>query len=145
MRHAQHTCSWTRGAADAARLLVHLVEPERLVDVEALQQIGRALVHLGRPERDVLVARHLDLASRARLQRCVQLDRAAAPQQLLKLVDRDEPRLVLVPRVEQLVQLRLAHREPQLLHPAPELLLLDLARAVVVPLAEELDHAHRLG
>ena len=91
MRHAQHTCSWTRGAADAARLLVHLVEPERLVDVEALQQIGRALVHLGRPERDVLVARHLDLPRSAILQQSVKLNFAALAQQLVQLLDLDVP------------------------------------------------------
>ena len=75
-------------AAAAARLLIHLVEAKRLVNVEALQQVRVRLVHLALAQRDVLVHLQLDLARRARLQRRVQLHRRAAPQQLLQLVDR---------------------------------------------------------
>ena len=63
-------------AAAAARLLIHLVEAKRLVNVEALQQVRVRLRHLISAELYVLVGPQLDLARRARLQRSVELSHA---------------------------------------------------------------------
>eukprot|EP00964_Phaeocystis_antarctica_P108042 scaffold72690_cov63-Phaeocystis_antarctica.AAC.3 len=99
----------------------------------SLNQIGREL----------RIALHFDRAHRARLQRFVELRARASAQQPRELLELDAAAAVRVEGVENLVDLLRGGLEAHLAHAVVELRLRDRAAVVVVPLAEQIDHAHR--
>eukprot|EP00964_Phaeocystis_antarctica_P106771 scaffold71571_cov66-Phaeocystis_antarctica.AAC.6 len=84
----------------------------------------------------------LILPERLPLWRLRDLDPALDP--LAKLAQAQLAAAVGVPAVEERVDLGPGHLEPEQRHCLAELLAADHAVAVLVPLAEEVDHAHRL-